>query len=219
MNCVFTHVQLKEINSRGRQSPKIWEFEGNFCLVVFAFVSLLCVYTAVYVIHGCWLVPQVGNRYVCLRNRQKVVQESCGGYCDDVTIEERCGNPCCYRDCAMGAWAPWSDCRAACEQPGVKFRNRTVLQVGLLGRRFEPLPQPQGPCRFHCGSGWEFVDKATHTHARTHAHTDTLADTSLVYVGACFHSPQTFRKALTASVDSCAAVSYTHLTLPTMAVV
>ena len=88
--------------------------------------------TAVYVIHGCWLAPQVGNRYVCLRNRQKVVQESCGGYCDDVTIEERCGNPCCYRDCAMGAWAPWSDCRAACEQPGVKFRNRTVLQVGLL---------------------------------------------------------------------------------------
>ncbi|KAL8601315.1 hypothetical protein ACOMHN_054609 [Nucella lapillus] len=78
---------------------------------------------------------KVGNRYVCLRSRQKVRQESCGGYCDNIIVQEKCGNPCCYRDCVLGPWAPWTECQAPCEQPGVKYRNRTITQKPRCGGR------------------------------------------------------------------------------------
>ncbi|XP_076442794.1 protocadherin-16-like [Babylonia areolata] len=93
---------------------------------------------------------KVGNRYVCVRSRKKIQVEECGGYCDNIVVEERCGNPCCYRDCILGPWAPWSDCQAPCEQPGVKYRNRTVTQEPKCGGRRCQQETEQRDCTGSC---------------------------------------------------------------------
>ncbi|KAK7488419.1 hypothetical protein BaRGS_00020393, partial [Batillaria attramentaria] len=93
---------------------------------------------------------RVGNRYVCFRHREKTQQESCGGYCDGAIFEERCGNPCCYKDCVLGAWGEWSECQARCEQPGVKYRNRTIIQEGSCGGKRCQQQTDQRHCTGSC---------------------------------------------------------------------
>ncbi|WAR18645.1 FAT4-like protein [Mya arenaria] len=69
-----------------------------------------------------------GERYNCRRSRQLVMNASCGGYCDDVSVQEECGLLCCYRDCVTGPWSAWTACEAKCEQIGTKKRTRVVDQ-------------------------------------------------------------------------------------------
>ena len=52
-----------------------------------------------------------GERYNCSRTRTKLQEKECGGYCDDVTTQEQCGNLCCYQNCAVSAWSFWGMCQ------------------------------------------------------------------------------------------------------------
>lgn len=86
----------------------------------------------------------------CYRFRQKTSNAECGGYCESKTIDVRCGDRCCYRDCSVTEWEEWGSCVAQCEQEGVRNRRRFIAKYGDCGGHECPdLYQEelcQGPC-------------------------------------------------------------------------
>ncbi|KAH9509326.1 hypothetical protein Btru_046779 [Bulinus truncatus] len=70
---------------------------------------------------------------ICVRYRDKIKNASCGGYCDNLVFQQQCVRPCCYKDCIMGAWAPWGECDARCDSSGFRVRNRLVIQESDCG--------------------------------------------------------------------------------------
>ena len=114
-------------------------------------------------------------REVCYRYREKIAQQSCGGYCDEALTDTKCGSLCCYLDCVLGPWSNWGQCTALCEQEGVRNRTRVVTQEARCGGKAcpeEDLYQEEvcmgpccrkdclveqwaswGPCDNSCGSG------------------------------------------------------------------
>ena len=73
------------------------------------------------------------DRWVCTRSRMKLQDETCGGYCDDITSVTECGRLCCQKDCIVGAWSWWSPCQGQCEQQGFQYRHQQILQEPECG--------------------------------------------------------------------------------------
>lgn len=74
-----------------------------------------------------------GMRHVCHRRRTNAIPNTCGGYCDDKLEDKKCGRLCCYQDCVLGEWMPWSTCNAQCEQRGATNRTKSVLRKAKCG--------------------------------------------------------------------------------------
>ncbi|XP_059161145.1 protocadherin Fat 4-like [Physella acuta] len=87
---------------------------------------------------------------VCFRWRDMINASACGGYCDFITYEYQCGNPCCYKDCVMGSWGAWEACDARCESDGLKVRNRLVIQEPDCGGKRCDYESETTTCKGPC---------------------------------------------------------------------
>ncbi|XP_041351068.1 protocadherin Fat 4-like [Gigantopelta aegis] len=91
-----------------------------------------------------------GERNSCTRIRQQITFPKCGGYCGYNTIEENCDVLCCFRDCILGIWSPWSFCEAQCEQQGIQTRKRSIQQHGRCGGKLCKVVVESKDCTGMC---------------------------------------------------------------------
>lgn len=74
-----------------------------------------------------------GPRDKCHRSRKITKRKRCGGYCNPILHEQRCGLLCCHKDCVEGEWQEWSECVGACGKSGVMQRSKTILVEARCG--------------------------------------------------------------------------------------
>lgn len=92
-----------------------------------------------------------GNRNVCHRTRSTNTVKDCGGYCDEKTSEQKCGDLCCSKDCVPAEWSEWGDCNSRCEQQGAQNRTRGKDQDAKCGGQdCDDQNQEHQPCKGDC---------------------------------------------------------------------
>ncbi|KAK3092324.1 hypothetical protein FSP39_001307 [Pinctada imbricata] len=88
-----------------------------------------------------------GERWAYARQRQITEVASCGGYCDNHKVERKCGNLLCAKDCAISPWTVWSLCQAPCEQDGIRFRTKIILQEPECGGKECGITEEEEECK------------------------------------------------------------------------
>ena len=108
-----------------------------------------------------------GERPVYERERILLESASCGGYCDHIYSEQKCGDLLCIKHCALDQWSIWSVCQGPCEQKGIRQRTRQVKQEAECGGDECGIQEEEehctaGCCPVHCQLGqwstWSVCD-------------------------------------------------------------